>query len=328
MPTAGRANLPGRSSRPGTRRHFLSLIAGATSALVALPGTASAILSPFKLGIITDEISEELDQALDFITHYSLGYCEVREMWQKNIMSLSREELNRAQTLIARRGLRVSSIASPIFKYALPEMPAQPDGALVFHSTFTERDTSELLRKSFEIAHFFGTDKIRVFSYWRVAEPEKAYPYVRDRLAKAADLAARNGIILMVENEYDCNVGSAKELGRILRDVNSPHLRANWDLANAAMMNDIPFPNGYREVAGLVSHVHVKDVKRDPASGQLTWAPVGSGIIDWPGQLKALQEAQYTGTLSLETHFRPNGDALENARASIEGLLKIIRRLS
>jgi sugar phosphate isomerase/epimerase len=161
-----------------------------------------------------------------------------------------------------------------------------------------------------------------------VAEPEKAYPYVRDRLAKAAELAARNGIILMVENEYDCNVGSPKELGRILRDVNSPHLRANWDLANAAMMNDIPFPNGYREVAGLVSHVHVKDVKRDPVSGQMTWAPVGSGIIDWPGQLKALQEAQYTGTLSLETHFRPHGNALENARASIEGLLKIVHGLS
>jgi len=177
-----------------------------------LAGHRQRTSSSFKLGIITDEISEELDQALDFITHYSLGYCEVREMWQKNVMSLSREELNRAKTLIARHGLRVSSIASPIFKYALPEMPAHPDGALVFHSTFTESDSSELLRKSFEIAHFFGTDKIRVFSYWRVAEPEKAYPYVRDRLAKAADLAARNGIILMVENEYDCNVGSAKEL--------------------------------------------------------------------------------------------------------------------
>jgi sugar phosphate isomerase/epimerase len=198
----------------------------------------------------------------------------------------------------------------------------------VFHSTFTESDSAELLRKAFEIAHFFGTEKVRIFSYWRVAEPDKAYPYVRDRLAKAADLAARNGIILMAENEYDCNIGTAKELGRLVRDVDSPHLRANWDLANAAMMNDVPFPDGYREVAGLVSHVHVKDVKRDPASGQLTWAPVGSGIIDWPGQLKALKDAQYTGTLSLETHFRPHGDALENARDSIEGLLRILRGLS
>lgn len=328
MPSASPGKLHHGSLELGTRRQFLSRWTGVMSALAAAPGIASTDPSTFKLGIITDEISEELDQALDFITHYSLGYCEVREMWQKNVMTLSREELTRAKMLIARHGLRVSSVASPIFKYALPEMPAHPDGALVFHSTFTERDTADLLRKSFEIAHFFGTEKVRVFSYWRVAEPQKAYPYVRNRLAKAAELAARNGITLMVENEYDCNVGSARELGRILRDVNSPRLRANWDLANAAMMNDIPFPNGYRKVEGLVSHVHVKDVKRDPVSGRLSWAPVGSGFIDWHGQLRALQQARYTGTLSLETHFRPQGDALENARASIEGLLKILHGLT
>lgn len=328
MPASERETPQGGFVRPRTRREFLSVVAGATSALVAQPGWASAPSSPFKLGIITDEISDELDQALDFITHYSLGYCEIREIWQKNVMTLSQGELNRAKKLIAGHGLRVSSIASPLFKYPLPEMPAHPDGALVFHSTYTDRDSADLLRRSFDIAHFFGAEKVRIFSFWRVAEPEKAYPYVRDRLAKAAELASRNGITLMVENEYDLNVGTAKELGRILRDVNSPHLRANWDLANAAMMDDVPFPDGYREVAGMVSHVHVKDVKRDPASGHLTWAPVGNGIIDWPGQLKALREAQYSGTLSIETHFRPNGDALENVRASVEGLEKILRRLS
>ena len=318
----------GGSRRKVSRRHFLSLLASVATAFAPSRGKATTPGFQFKLGIITDEISEELEQALDFIGHYDLGYCEVREMWQKNVMSLSQEELNRAKALIARRGLRVSSIASPLFKYPLPEMPAQPEGALVFHSSFTDHDTSELLRRSFDVAHFFGTEKVRIFSYWRTAQPPKAYPYVRDRLAKAADLAGRNGIVLMVENEYDCNIATPEELGRILRDINSPHLRANWDLANAAMMNEVPFPDGYRQVAGLVSHVHVKDVKRDPASGQLTWAPVGSGIIDWRGQLRALKESGYTGTLSLETHFRPNGNALENARASLAGLMKILHELS
>jgi L-ribulose-5-phosphate 3-epimerase len=326
--TGSSETVPGELGERATRRQFLSLVTGAAATLAAFTGRASATSYPFKLGIITDEISDDLAEALDFITHYSLGYCEVREIWQKNVMSLSPDELNRAKSLIVGRGLRVSSIASPIFKYPLPEMPAQPQDALVFHSNYTDRDSADLLRRSFDIAHFFGTEKIRVFTYWRVPEPEKAYPYVRDRLAKAAELAARHGITLMIENEYDLNVGTAKELGRILRDVNSPHLRANWDLANAAMMNDVPYPDGYKEVAGLISHVHVKDVKRDPSSGQLVWAPVGSGIIDWPGQLQALREAQYQGTLSIETHFRPNGDALKNVRASVEGLQKILRSLS
>lgn len=312
-----------------TRREFLK-------ASLAVPGLtlcsgiiASAIPTklPFKLGIITDEISEDLDEALNFISGRSLAYCELREMWQKNIMSLTRPELDRVKESIARRHLQVSDIASPIFKYELPEMPAHPAQALEFHSTFTDRDTPVLLNRCFEIAHFFGTEKIRVFSYWRARHPERAYPYVRDRMARAADLARQNGIILMIENEYDCNLGTGKELGRLLRDVNSPHLRANWDAGNAAMLNEVPYPDGYREVEGLFPHLHVKDVKRDPQSGSLSWAPVGSGFIDWHGQLKALQQAGYTGTMSLETHFRPKGNALETVRASLDGLLQILHEL-
>ncbi|HXJ97025.1 MAG TPA: sugar phosphate isomerase/epimerase family protein [Terriglobia bacterium] len=289
---------------------------------------AMPVTLPFKLGIITDEISEDVDEALDFISGHSLRYCELREMWQKNIMNLTRTELDRVKESIDRRHLQVSDIASPIFKYELPEMPAHPDQALEFHSTFTERDTPMLLNRCFEIAHFFGTEKIRIFSYWRAPHPEKAYPYVRDRLAKAAELARQNGIILMIENEYDTNVGTGKELGRILRDVNSPNLRANWDSANAAMMNEVPYPDGYREVEGLFPHLHVKDVKRDPQSGELSWAPVGSGFIDWRGQLKALQQAGYTGTMSIETHFRPSGNALAMVSASLDGLLKILHELA
>src|SRR5215469_5565499 len=313
-----------------TRREFLKASLGAVSGLTLCSRIAPALPTklPFKLGIITDEISEDFDQALEFISGHSLAYCELREMGRKNIMSLTRPELDRVKESIARRCLQVSDIASPIFKYELPEMPAHPDQALEFHSTFTERDTPMLLNRCFEIAHFFGTRKIRVFSYWRAREPEKAYPYVRDRLAKAADLARQSGMILMIENEYDCNLGTGKELGRLLREVNSPDLRANWDSANAAMLNEVPYPDGYREVEGLFPHLHVKDVKRDPQSGELSWAPVGSGFIDWRGQLKALKQAGYTGTMSLETHFRPKGNALESVRASLDGLLRILHELA
>jgi sugar phosphate isomerase/epimerase len=313
-----------------TRRELLKASLAAASGLTLCSGIASAIPTklPFKLGIITDEISEDVDEALDFISGHSLAYCELREMWQKNIMSLTRPELGRLKESIARRDLHVSDIASPIFKYELPEMPVHPDQPLEFHSTFTERDTPMLLNRCFEIAHFLGTEKIRVFSYWRARDPERAYPYVRDRLAKAADRARQSGIILMIENEYDCNLGTGKELGRLLRDVNSPHLRANWDAGNAAMLNEVPYPDGYREVEGLFPHLHVKDVKRDPQSGALSWAPVGSGFIDWRGQLKALLQAGYAGTMSLETHFRPNGNALESVRASLDGLLQILRELA
>ncbi|MGD0693422.1 MAG: sugar phosphate isomerase/epimerase [Terriglobia bacterium] len=318
-------------ARKLTRRDFSSMLGwlGVGAALRA-PGESEDRM-PFTLGIITDEITENFAHALDFIAGYSLGYCELRELWGKNLMNLGREELYRAKRLLDQHHLRVSDIASPIFKYNLPEVPAQPESVDTFRASFTDRDSDALLHKAFELANLFETKKIRIFAYLRVRaeDAERAYPYVRDRLAKAAEVAAKNGMILVLENENTCNVGTGKELGRILRDIGSPNLRGNWDPANAVTLNEVPFPDGYREVRGLFAHMHAKDVKRDPArrgTGKLSWAPVGAGSIDWHGQIKALIEDKYDGTLSLETHYRrPDGNKEESTRESLEGLRRVIR---
>ncbi len=313
-----------------TRRAFLG------SSLLAWPWLRfSSILAArtpeplsVRLGIITDEITEDLGPALDFISSYSLRYCELRDIWRKNIMNSPREDVKRAKELIEDHHLQVSDISSPIFKWNLPEMPAHPEKRDTFRANFTEQDRDDLLKKSFELAHFLGTEKVRVFSYWRVDEPEKAYPRVRDRLAKAADLAGQNRIVLVLENEHSCNVGTGKELGRILRDINSPYLRGNWDPGNGAMLHEVPYPDGYREVRGLFAHMHIKDVKKDPQTGKLSWAPVGGGFIDWRGQLKAIRQDGYDGTMSLETHYRrPDGNKEKSTRESLEGLLKIIKEV-
>ncbi len=314
-----------------TRRKFLKGTAAMWPAFTLTSWAAqSGKPLPFKLGIITDELTQNLEQALQFISSYSLSYCELREMWNKNIMNLPQSELDRARQLIHQKGFHVSDIASPIFKYNLPEMPAKASEKRdTFLANFTDQDTEELLYKSFKLAHFFGTDKVRIFSYWRVSNPGKAYPHVRERLAKAVRMAAANKIVLVLENEHTCNVGTGKELGRIVRDVNSPHLRALWDPGNATMLGEIPYPDGYRHVRGLISHVHVKDSRKDPKTGQIVWMPVGSGTIDFRGQFKALHSDGYTGTMSLETHYRrPDGNKIESSRESLEGLLKILRQVA
>jgi len=321
-----------------TRRDFSSGVVGlaaglfrpgagsAASPALRGPGTGPQNRKPeFKLGIITDEITEDLVRALGFISTYSLEFCELREVWDKNIMNLLPGELGHAKELIARQRVQVSDIASPIFKYNLPEMPARAEKRDTFRADFTDQDSDSLLQKSFELARFFGTTKVRIFSFWRASQPEKAYPLVRDRLAKAAALAAKSGVVLVIENEHECNIGTGKELARVVRDVNSPSLRGNWDPGNAVMLGEVPYPGGYKEVRGLFAHMHIKDVKRDPATGKLAWAPVGGGFIDWRGQLKAVEQDGYDGTMSLETHYRrEDGNALESTRESLEGLLKIL----
>ena len=310
------------------RRNFLGATLAALPSVAYLKAATTSKAMGWKLGIITDEITEDFEQALDFISHYDLGYCELRDMWRKNIMNMSQAQLDRAKGLIEKHHLKVTDIGSPVFKNNLPQMPARKEKRDTFHADFTEQDTDRLLYQAFELAAFFGTRKIRVFSYWRVDDPEKAYPYVRDRLAKAAEIARRAGLLLVLENEHECNVGTGKELGRVLKDVNSLHLQGNWDPGNAVMLGEVPYPDGYRHVRGWFAHMHVKDVKKDAKTGKLVWAPVGGGFIDWKGQLEALRVDGYEGTLSLETHYRrPDGNKVESTRESLEGLLKLIKEL-
>ena len=305
-----------------TRRDLCKSAIAAVSALRLRAGQTNM----FKLGIITDELTGKLEDALPFLTNYHLHWCELREMWGKNIMNLSKEELDRAKKLIDNAGMQVSDVGSPIFKWNLPQMPAKAgEKRDEFKANFVESDADRLLQQSFDLAHHFGTRKVRVFSYWRVEQPEKAYPFVRDRLAQAAQVAAKNDIVLVLENEHACNVGTGKELGHLIKDINSPALRGNWDPGNAAMLDEVPYPNGYEVVKGQFSHMHIKDVRKNAANGKKEWAPVGGGIIDWKGQIQALRKDGYDGTMSLETHYlRADRNKVESTRESLEGLLKIM----
>jgi sugar phosphate isomerase/epimerase len=308
-----------------TRRDILkaTIAAAPASALLAAPKETT---QGFRLGIITDELTNELDQAADFLSSYNLHWCELREIWKNNLMNSPQEDLDRAKKILDRHKLQVSEIASPIFKWNLPQVPAKANEKRdEFKASFTEQDADPLLEKSFKIARFFNTRKVRIFAYWRVDDRERAYPFIRDRLAKAAQLAAKNEIILTLENEFACNVGTGAELGRILRDINSPHLRGVWDPGNAAFLGEVPYPDGYNAVRGLFAHMHVKDARKDPKTGKNEWAPVGGGTIDFKGQFQALRRDKYDGTISLETHYRrADGNKIESTRESLEGLLKVL----
>src|SRR5271154_2326340 len=143
-----------------SRRELLQTSLAAATAM----RLAAKTPEPFKLGIITDEITQNLDDAVAFLDQYHLHYCELREVWGKNIMNLSQEQLDQARKVFAQHSLQVSDIASPIFKWNLPEMPAKAtEKRDEFSASFTEEDLDRLLAQSFKLARFFGTNKVRIF---------------------------------------------------------------------------------------------------------------------------------------------------------------------
>jgi sugar phosphate isomerase/epimerase len=62
------------------------------------------------------------------------------------------------------------------------------------------------------------------------------------------------------------------------------------------------------------------------ADGSFEWAAMGRGIIDYVGQFRAMLQAGYSGTMSLETHWRGAGTEEESSRQSFAGMKELLNK--
>jgi sugar phosphate isomerase/epimerase len=231
----------------------------------------------------------------------------------RNIIDLTDDDVAQARARVEAHGMRVLSIASPLLKCVLPDGPPiderfQQD---VFGSTYTFDDQPRLTRRALEIAEKAGAGIIRVFSYWRTVDPEAVHDRIAHALRDLADQALDRGLIIGLENEHACNVGTGAEAARMLRSVDHPALKLIWDPANAFVLGETPYPAGYATLpADRIVHVHAKDCVMSGAKP--VWGPLGEMSIDWRGQVAALVRDGYQGAVSLETHWRGlDGDRLQ-----------------
>lgn len=242
--------------------------------------------------------------------------AELRVIDGKNILDLSKNDLSAAKDALDKAGLPVISIASPLLKCVLPNGPAldsrfQHDA---FASKHTFDDQPRLTGRAFEVAAFFGARIVRVFSYWRTVEPDRCFSAIVEALQRLAALGAEHNLMIGLENEHACNIGTGRETAGVLAEVRHPNLGVVWDPANALVAGEEPFPSGYSQVPpGRIVHVHAKDCHIE--HGKPVWGPLGTRSVDWKGQISALLKDQYQGFLSLETHWPgPGGDKREASR--------------
>lgn len=275
-----------------------------------------------KLGIVSDEISQDFEYALSTIKELGAEYVELRSIWDKNILEISPSELKKAKELIKKNDLKVSVIASPLFKCHLVEKETKKPAG----DTFLAQDKSysehlKDLEHFFELAKMFNTNIVRVFSFWREGDlSEEILEEILQRFQVPIEKAEKENIILALENEHTCFIGNGKEAQRFLARVSSKNVGLIWDLGNAYFAREVPYPDGYELVKDRIVHVHVKDAGKD-RRGRPIWLPVGKGDIDFKGQFEALNEVGFSGILSLETHYVPeSGSKEEGTRESFSGI--------
>jgi L-ribulose-5-phosphate 3-epimerase len=285
--------------------------------------------SPFRVAVINDEIGQDFGHVCEIVSRqFGMEWIELRGMWNKNLLKLDSKEVGEARNILEKYKLRVTDIASPLFKVDWPGAPQSKFSPKrdQFNADFTFNQQNEVLERSIELAKAFQTERVRFFDFWRLDDQAPYREAINAKLKEAADTSAKKGIILLLENEPSCNSATAAESAKVLAAIPSPNLMLNWDPGNAAEHDEIPYPDGYNLLPkNRIGHCHCKDAKKQ-ANGKWGWAPMGGGTIDWTGQFAALKRDGYHFAVSLETHWRGGGTPEESTRQSWAGMKEELRK--
>ena len=284
---------------------------------------------PFRLSVINDEITQDFEKACQIVSvDFGLRWIELRSMWDKNVTELTPKQIEDARKILREHKLRVTDIASPLFKTDWPGAPRSPQSETrdQFHADFDAAAQDKLLEHCIGLCKSFDTDRIRCFDFWRLDDPKPYRAAINAKLRQAAERCAKEDLILLLENEMSCNTATGEEAAVILRAIPNRNFMLNWDPGNAAAVGSTPYPTGYDLLPKeRIGHCHCKDVVRK-ADHTYDWAPVGSGIVDWVGQLQALRRDGFHYGLSLETHWRGAGTPEASTRVSMDGLRKTLAK--
>jgi len=271
----------------------------------------------FKLTGFGDEISFYLEEQMDVLGSEGIKHIELRGVGAKGVLDLDNEDIKGIKEQLGARGFAISAIASPIGKIGIED---DFDPHL------------ERFKKAMDIAYAFETPYIRLFSYYIPAgeDPAKYRSEVMRRMAKKAELAEKENIIILHENERDIYGNTGDRCQDILQTVNSPNLKAIFDFGNFVVEKQKPFTQCFEKLVDYIVYVHVKDVKW--VGGKAIITPAGEGEGEIKEGLAALKERGYEGFLSLEPHLRRqaafsgfSGPAL--FKTAVQALKKILSEI-
>ncbi len=285
-----------------TRRQLL-LTSTALSGAPAAFGARKRI-DYSRVSAVTDECANTEAGAVKFALDHGLKFVELRavpSVGPKPSYHLWDEaSLKNTARMFSDAGIRVSFLNTPLLKHGLPgTVIERPNESPEARQKREARDQVlfdrrlEDLRKSIRAAQILGVDKVRVFNFLRVAEPQSIYPRIAEVLNEMVKIAETERIHLLLENEVPCNSATCEELAAMLKLVPSKYFGINWDAMNG-MSRESPFPAGYAKLPKKrIGNIQIK----------------GKTLLDYPEKLDwrqilaALEKDGYTGHVGLETHI-------------------------
>jgi len=291
------------------RRELLAL--GAAAPLFA---SREKTIGVSRLSAITDEIAVDQAGAIAFAKQYGLRWLELRRKKESKAeyFELPEPELRADAKAFRDAGVGISFLNTSMLKFALPGTDLVNAKNKASEARFEKR--AEELESAIRAAHILGTNKVRIFTFFRVKEPAAVQQRVADEIGTLAKRAQRDGIHLLIENENACNVASCAEVVELLKAVPDKNVGINWDPFNAENTKEKAFPDGYNAMPKKrIGNVQVKGKSLLPA-----YTP-----MDWSGIFRTLVKDGYKGQVGLETHIFGETQ-IQMSHESMKELLRIV----
>jgi sugar phosphate isomerase/epimerase len=263
-----------------------------------------------RIGIVTDEISLDIREAFSLGVSWGIHDFEFRSSTSGRVPNVSSEDVRQLLQMKKEFSATITALSPGTFR-----LPIDDKNAI-------DKEFKQVLPETIKLAHKLDTSMVITFGFLRsIGLEEPDFAQVVEVLQSAAELAKREGIILALENEPGFWADSGKKMARVLAAVNSTHLMASWNPANALGAENYPFPVGYEAIKRWVVNVHVKDATK---GSTLASVPVGEGKINWEGQLRAIVKEQKLDYVTIETGCPP---LVENSKKNVETVIRILKKI-
>lgn len=242
-------------------------------------------MKPYILTGFSDEIAPELDAQLDAVTEFGLSHIELRAADGVNVSDLKGEKLREVARKLAQRGVRVSSLGSPIGKIGITEDFAPH---------------LDKFKHTLEVAQRLEAPYIRLFSFYipKGESPEQYRDRVFERMLRLCEAAKGCEAILLHENEKEIYGDNAARCGELMQEFSSDRFRAVFDFANFVEVGQ-DTREAYDLLRPYLAYIHIKDA----LAAEKRVVPAGQGDGQVESILSDLFASGYRGFLSLEPHL-------------------------
>lgn len=243
----------------------------------------------FKLGVITDEVTQDIFEAAEFCHRHGLKCMEVRSVNGHSPFDYTDDDVEQIIAAAKKYDLEITAISSPVFKCEYDDEEAIKANVAGFE-------------KCAVMANKMGAKYIRGFDFW-----DKKVP-VEVRATMYGDIIAlceKYDVYCCLESDPAVHSSTPHKLAELLLAINNPRIKALFDPGNEIWVTGKTSEDAYDKLSpcGIVN-MHVKDGINHGTNTECLM--VGTGVGDFVGIFKKLIRDGYCGAVMLETHYRKN----------------------